>query len=112
MISLYKIIAILCFICLAYQNSYAQTVTISGILKDEYGDTLPGAAILILGSERGTTTDIDGKYTFTAQVGDKVRISFVGYEDKEYVVTAQGLKSSKQVGEIVNWPSWRCGAAQ
>ncbi len=97
MISPYKISLILCFLCLAYQNGYAQTITLSGVLKDENKEPFPGANILIINTKIGTTTDIDGKYTLRAQVGDRVRISFIGYEDREFTVTAKGLKSGKQI---------------
>lgn len=101
MILPYKIITILCLFCLAYQNSYAQIVpiTISGVLKDDKGEALPGATILIIGSEKGTTTDIDGKYTLVAKVGDKVRVSYIGYKDRYYTVTANGLKADNKAEE-------------
>jgi hypothetical protein len=53
--------------------------TITGTVTDEKGETIVGAAVRILGTTKGTVTDIDGKYAI--QVSDKdifLSFSFVG----------------------------------
>ena len=45
----------------------AQEIKISGVVTDESQATLPGTTIIIKGSQRGTTSDIDGKYTISAK---------------------------------------------
>ncbi|WP_369680366.1 SusC/RagA family TonB-linked outer membrane protein [Winogradskyella luteola] len=47
---------------------------------------LPTATILIKGTSTGTTTDFDGKYSITANKGDILLFSFVGYSTKEMTI--------------------------
>lgn len=64
--------------------------TISGILtdKDANNQSLPFANVLIKGTNIGTNTDIDGKYTITILPGSyTLQLSFVGYESVEIPVT-------------------------
>lgn len=39
--------------------------SISGTVKDSQGEPIPGAAVLVKGTQRGTATDIDGRFTLT-----------------------------------------------
>lgn len=39
---------------------------------------LPGTTVLIKNTRNGTTTDLKGKYTITAQIGDFLQFSFIG----------------------------------
>ena len=36
-------------------------VSVSGVVSDERGDTLPGVNVIVKGTTRGTATDYDGK---------------------------------------------------
>lgn len=62
---------------------------VQGTISDEEG-ALPGVYILLKGTTIGTATDIDGKFSFPKRlkVGDILVINYIGYETKEYVVTA------------------------
>jgi TonB-linked SusC/RagA family outer membrane protein len=62
------------------QNS----TTVSGIVVDESGNTLPGVSIIIRGSTTGTISNIDGE--FSIQLGkstDVLLFSYVGYNPVE-----------------------------
>ena len=64
--------------------------SVSGILtdKDANNQSLPFANVLIKGTNIGTNTDIDGKYTIAIAPGNyTVQFSFVGYESVEVPVT-------------------------
>ena len=65
-----------------------QTCTVSGVVKSKNGEVLPFVSIVIkerLG--KGTTTDIDGKFTITCNYGETLVFKFVGYKDKEQKIT-------------------------
>lgn len=47
---------------------------------------LPGVNVLIKGTTTGTNTDFDGKYTITANTGDVLVFSYVGFETQEITV--------------------------
>lgn len=52
---------------------------ISGVVKDEKGETVIGASVVVEGTTTGTATDIDGKYALDVPVGAKLKITYVGY---------------------------------
>ncbi|HTF21268.1 MAG TPA: SusC/RagA family TonB-linked outer membrane protein [Chryseolinea sp.] len=64
--------------------------TISGTVKDENGLTFPGVNIVVKGTTAGTTTDINGKYTLSADEQSAVLVfSFVGYKVVEVAVAGR-----------------------
>ena len=65
----------------------AQEGTINGVLLDqESGETLPFANILNRTSSSGTVTDLDGKFTISASIGDTLDFSFTGYASEQVIV--------------------------
>jgi hypothetical protein len=70
--------------------THAQTGKIAGTVADSLdGETLPGANVRIVGTEKGTSTGADGTYTIAGlDPGNyEVRASFVGYSEKAQSVT-------------------------
>ena len=61
----------------------AQAVVVTGTVKDSEGETLVGATVLVEGTSKGTTTDIEGKYSIEAEVGDILVFSYVGNETQK-----------------------------
>lgn len=53
---------------------------ISGVVIDENGETIIGANIIVIGTNSGTITDINGKFIVDVSNGNKLQISYVGYE--------------------------------
>lgn len=68
----------------------AQERTISGVIKDPTGETLPGVAVIVKGTTQGTVTGIDGAYRLMA-TGDNPTLLFklVGYKTQEVAVGTQ-----------------------
>ena len=64
------------------QISFAQSKTVTGTVSDGSGMPLPGVNILIQGTSQGANTDFDGNYSITANVGDVLKFSFLGYKDE------------------------------
>ncbi|MFD2915958.1 alpha-2-macroglobulin family protein [Psychroserpens luteus] len=60
--------------------------TVEGIIKDENGEPLPGANILIKGTETGITSDFDGEFSLKAKKGDVLVINFIGMKSLEIKV--------------------------
>ena len=71
----------LLFVCLALAASvatFAQTGTIRGTVTDgENGETLIGANVIIAGTTKGSSTDLDGKYEITNVDPGKVNLVFI-----------------------------------
>ena len=73
----------------------AQNGSISGIVKDEVS-TLPSATILIDGTDKGTITDLDGKF-FIGNVpagNQTLLIRYVGYADQKVEVKVESGKTT------------------
>lgn len=59
------------------------TGTVSGVVADSVGEqVIPGANVLVVGTQQGTTTDAEGRYSLELEPGTyDLRVSFVGYAD-------------------------------
>lgn len=64
---------------------------ISGVVStSDTGETLPGVNVVIEGTTRGTTTNIDGAFQIEVLPGDQALIfSFIGYEEKKIPLVGQ-----------------------
>lgn len=58
----------------------AQNKLITGKVTDDHNGTLPGVTVTIAGTQTGTLTDSDGKYSIKVKTADKLVFSFIGYE--------------------------------
>jgi len=70
---------------------FSQEKTISGTVKDDTGQPILGASILVKGLAKGTVTDFDGNYTLNLNTGDVLLFSYLGAETKEVVVGEQSV---------------------
>jgi len=61
--------------------------SINGTVMDDTGELIIGASIKNVTKNSGTITDLDGVFTLTANEGDLIRISYIGFTDKEFSVT-------------------------
>lgn len=58
--------------------------TVTGIVKDQNEIPLPGVSVRVKGSNQGTVTDVDGKFTINVPEGSNVLvISFLGFQTQE-----------------------------
>lgn len=72
---------------LPWELNVEQKKKISGVVKNERGESIPGVAVLIKGSTTGTATDIDGQ--FSMEIPDNAQtlvFSFVGMRTKEVAI--------------------------
>ncbi|WP_245877739.1 SusC/RagA family TonB-linked outer membrane protein [Spirosoma fluviale] len=68
----------------------ATDITVSGKVRDEKGDALPGVSVVVKGSTQGTTTDGTGSFKISVPNANSTLVfSFVGYARKEAVVGGQ-----------------------
>ena len=67
-----------------------QQKMITGVVKDENGEPIPGVSVVVKGTTKGTLTDIDGKFSIEVTGNDKVlQFSFVGMKSQEVTVGDQ-----------------------
>ncbi len=57
---------------------------ILGTVYDENGDPVIGASVMVVGTQIGTVTDIDGHYSITVPNGNRgLKVSMIGYETQQ-----------------------------
>lgn len=78
--------------------TFAQLVNVTGTVVDATdGSPLPGVTVLQKGTNNGTTTNMDGQYSLTVDMGQTLVFSFVGYADQEKLV--EGTPINVQLAE-------------
>ncbi len=73
--------------------SYGQS-TVTGTVTDDSGVPLPGATIVVKGTNNGVSTDFDGNFSIEAMQNSILQVSFIGYETKEIRVEGDNLMIS------------------
>lgn len=66
--------------------SQQDLIKVTGMVKDETGEPLPGVAIQVKGTPRGVTTDIDGSFSIDVKSTDILMFSYLGMQDQEVPV--------------------------
>lgn len=84
---------------------YAQQM-VSGSITDEDGTPLPGASVIIQGTDEGVTTDFNGNYSISVDRGQTLEASFIGYKTATAVVGEQNqinlsLSTDNELDEVV-----------
>src|SRR5699024_4171125 len=67
-------------LALVVQIAFAQEKTVTGTVVDDSGVPLLGATVLIVDSNRGTSTDFDGNFSIQASQGEKLEVSYMGFK--------------------------------
>jgi TonB-linked SusC/RagA family outer membrane protein len=88
-----------------FQWSFAQQ-SVSGTVTDSEGVPLPGATVIVEGTSTGVSTDFDGVYSITANEGDVLSFSYVGFTTQKVTVGASAtlnvtLVSDNALEEVV-----------
>jgi iron complex outermembrane recepter protein len=103
-----KLLLILIFITFRLLT-FSQTVTIKGkVTSSDDSNGIPGVSVVVKGTVKGTTTDINGIYTLPGVIPkDTLKFSYIGYETREIPVGKQLqidvvlLVSAKELDEVV-----------
>ena len=94
-------------ICLIFVGWHAQgqIQQVSGTVLDEQSQPLPGVSVAVKGTNQGTITDFDGKYSIEANLGQTLVFSFVGFDVREIVIDRAQINvtlvSGMALGEVV-----------
>lgn len=71
--------------------AFAQNITVKGIVSDSNGEALPGVAVIVDGSTRGTTTGSDGSYSISAPASATLRFEALGYQQQAIPINGQAV---------------------
>lgn len=71
---------------LIHRDITQQDGVCKGVVKDNQGETVIGASVVVKGSTNGTITGLDGDFTLNnVKRGDVIQISYIGYVSQEVV---------------------------
>jgi TonB-linked SusC/RagA family outer membrane protein len=82
-------------------------INVSGVVKDDSGQPLPGVTVLVKGTTTGTATGQDGSYSLTVPEGSTLVFSFIGFVSQEISVGNRSvidlilLEDISSLGEVV-----------
>jgi TonB-linked SusC/RagA family outer membrane protein len=80
----------------------APAKTITGKVTDEGGNPLNGVSVIVRGSNRGTTTNEKGVFVITADAGETLSFSMVGYKESAVKVGDETSLTVKMIAETIN----------
>ncbi|SHG13380.1 TonB-linked outer membrane protein, SusC/RagA family [Flavobacterium fluvii] len=83
-----KLIILMSFIVCALfcASGYAQEKVVTGKVIDHSNLPIPGVNVVVKGTKKGITTDIDGKYSLSVSSGETLVFSFLGFKTIEQKV--------------------------
>ncbi len=88
-------------------TTFAQTISVSGVVKDAKGEPIIGATVVDAKTNLGTITSYDGSYTINVDKNATLWVSYVGYTDIYEPVAGRSTinftleESAQQIEEIV-----------
>jgi TonB-linked SusC/RagA family outer membrane protein len=92
---------------LPFASAFAQTTTVTGVVKDEKNQVLPGVSVTIKGTALGISTDAGGKFSISVPANGTLIFNFVGYTSQEAVLNGRTSlaitmePSSKSLNEVI-----------
>jgi len=75
---------------------------VTGKVSNEKGDGLAGVSVVVKGTAKGTSTNLDGVFSINAEVGETLQFSMVGYKSFTVVVGQENEIPVTLQAEIVN----------
>ncbi len=80
---------------------------VKGTVTDGNGEPLIGVSILVKGTDNGVVSDLDGRFSIAANVGDVISFSYVGYVTQDLQVPGNQMmnvvleEDTKRLDEVV-----------
>ncbi len=89
-----------------FNHTYAQE-TVRGAVKDEAGQSLPGVTIVLKGTSKYTSSDVDGKFSIAApkELPFTLQINLTGYQQQEvdiYELSAEPAEISLKTANVLD----------
>lgn len=79
-----------------------QSNVITGTVSSKAGELLPGVSVIEKGTNNGTVTDLDGKYSLKVNSSDAVLVfSFIGYKTEEIQLSGSSTVDVQLTEDVV-----------
>ena len=88
-------------------GAFAQGQRVTGTVTDETGSPVIGAAVVVEGTTRGTSTDLAGCFEIAASADANLVVSYLGYQTQTVAVAGRSVvdvtlvPDSEQIEEVV-----------
>ncbi|WP_262732551.1 SusC/RagA family TonB-linked outer membrane protein [Gaetbulibacter sp. NE] len=70
--------------------SWSQQIEVNGqVTAASDGLPLPGVSVIVDGTNRGASTDLDGRYTISVALGEVLQFSYIGFKTQKITVGSQ-----------------------
>ncbi len=87
---------ILCLLMVSVA-AFSQATTIKGTVYDASDDfPLIGASVVVAGTKVAAATDVDGRFSLKAEIGQTLEVSYVGMETAKVKITSDELEIKLQ----------------
>lgn len=78
----------LLFVLMGVALGFSQT-QLSGSITDANGEPIPGATVIVQGTNNGTTSDFDGNFSISVEQNQNLEVSYLGYVSQIITFTGQ-----------------------
>ncbi len=82
---------LVCFFTMLYLCGNAQTQRVSGLITDSSGVGIPNVSVKVKGRTTGVVSNMSGNYSITADNGDVLEFSSIGFTPEERTVSGSSL---------------------
>ena len=83
-------------------TAVAQTMKATGVITDASGEPLIGATVMLKGTKRGVTTDVNGHFSIDAPTGSTLIVSYVGMVTREIKVGGKPVNVTLEGGNALD----------
>ena len=90
-LGLYRMVLFLLLGLFTSVIAYSQQISVKGIVKDQIGEPVIGANVLVRGTTNGVITNVNGEFILSASKSDVLVVSFVGYTTQEIPVSEKQM---------------------
>lgn len=87
----YRMVLFLLLGLFYFCDAYSQQISVKGIVKDQIGEPVIGANVLVRGTTNGVITNVNGEFILSASKSDVLVVSFVGYTTQEIPVSEKQM---------------------
>lgn len=98
----------LLLLCVSFSfSALARTYDLKGVVRSESGEPVLGATVVVEGTPRGVTTDVNGAFTIAVNSGETLLVQFIGYVPQKFRIGNQTTldvtlkEAANQLEEVV-----------
>ena len=77
-----KVLGLMALCLVLPVTMFAQTINVTGVVKDESGEPVIGAAVQVQNTNNGTVTGVDGTYAINVPANAVLEVSSMGYQSQ------------------------------